>query len=62
MNSKSLIGTCVLVKFGKHHGEKATILDITEKDGHPAFVLKLEDGTEFVKKQKNTLRLLSTNK
>lgn len=62
MSGRSIIGTDVLVKFGKHHGEKATILDTTEKDGCPAFVLRLEDGTEFIKKQKNTVRLLPTNK
>lgn len=59
---ENLINTWVYVKFGKYHGKKAKILGITTKNENPAFLLQLEDGTEFVKSQKNTVRLLPTNK
>lgn len=48
----------VYIKFGPHHGKKARITGEGSKEGQPAFLLKLEDGTVITKKQKNTVRML----
>lgn len=52
----------VYVKFGEHHAKMALIVRETVKQDYPAYVLRLSDGTEFTKKQKNTIKMLPTNK
>ncbi|MDF2010180.1 hypothetical protein [Priestia megaterium] len=53
-----MIGTMVYVKFGEHHGKKAQVIGQATKSGLPAFILRLDDGTVFEKKQKNTIKVI----
>ncbi|MCS0827450.1 hypothetical protein NX029_26400 [Cytobacillus firmus] len=57
-----MVGLMVYVKFGPYHGQKAQILGIDTKDGQPAFILRVPDGTVITKKQKNTIKMLPVNK
>jgi hypothetical protein len=61
-----MINKEVYIKFGQYHGKKGTILSETEKDGLPAFKIKVKvnDFTTdiIVKKQKNCIRMIGDNR
>jgi hypothetical protein len=57
----NMIGLLVYIKFGVHHGKKGQIVGISEKDGVPSFLLRLQDGEIIEKKQKNCVRMLPNN-
>ncbi|MEY8748931.1 hypothetical protein [Alkalicoccobacillus gibsonii] len=56
----------VYLKFGKYHGLKGTVIGHREKNGEPAYLLRVEvspfTADIITKKQKNCVRMLRVNK